>query len=307
MSLYDKYFSLQNKQHVYSVISNLVYQDTGELILHNETYISLYKYHYPRIFDETNTDNLTTLNKALVDQVGELILWAIMRKQTQVKPKLPRPSSLSTISESSSTSIASEKCEVLDIYSCDRIIGSTNRYDYIVEIHDKQLRLDEITLPKESNPIFALPVIQIHLCEGDVTLKLICRLVGTRNVGGKEFIKYTCDSNETISVKSSLHIRILNHRGDTTLQGSDEIPVKKHKRIKYKNLPYTCFAIKSYSQPIQKDDIIGIYHHESCSHTGSVCEYDNRFVLIEPTVITQPVTHLLNISYQNHLKFETNA
>ena len=94
MSLYDKYFSLQNKQHVYSVIANLVYQETGEKILHREEYITLYKYHYPRIFEETDADELVTLNKALIDQVGELILWAIMRKHSQMPKRFPKTSSL---------------------------------------------------------------------------------------------------------------------------------------------------------------------------------------------------------------------
>ena len=210
MSLYDKYFSLQNKQHVYSVIANLVYQETGEKVLHNEEYINLYKYHYPRIFDETDADELVTLNKALIDQVGELILWAIMRKQTQLPKRFPKTSSLSTISEESVGSLSSQKSdtkrETLDIYSCDRVKGSKNRYDYITEIHDKQLLLQEITLPQDSNPLFALPTIQVWLNEGALTTRIVCRLSGTKHVGGKEFITYKSEAHEPIVVDSSLNI-----------------------------------------------------------------------------------------------------
>lgn len=307
MSLYDKYFSLQNKQHVYSVIANLIYQETGEKILHSDEYITLYKYHYPRIFEETDADELVTLNKALIDQVGELILWAITRKHSQIPKRFPKTSSLSTISEESvgSRSDTSDtRCETLDIYSCDRIKGSENRYDYVSEIHDKKLRLQELTLPKEPNPVFALPAIQVWLSEDKSITKIACRLRGTKHVGGKEFVTYESEAHEPIHVNSSLHIQILDHRGKPTLKGSDEIPVKKHKRIIYKGNSYTCFALRESCKNIYKEDIIGIYGEETCHDTQSVCEYDHRFVLVEPITLEKPVTHLLNISHQNHLRFE---
>jgi hypothetical protein len=307
MSLYDKYFSLQNKQHVYSVIANLVYQGTGEMILHNETQINLYKYHYPRIFEETDAEDLVTLNKALVDQVGELILRPLMRKHSDAPKRFPKTSSLSTISEESVGRVLvtrETKSETLDIYSCDRVNGSKNRYDYVSEIHEKKLRLQELTLPKESNPIFALPTIHVWLSEDKSITKIVCQLHGTKCVGGKEFVTYESEAHEPILVNSSLRIQILDHRGKPPLKETDEIPVKKHKRIVYKGHPYTCFALREPCKNIHKEDIIGIYGKETCHDTQSVCEYDHLFVLVEPITLEKPVTHLLNISYQNHLRFE---
>lgn len=305
MSLYDKYFSLQNKQHVYSVIANLVYQETGEKVLHNEDYINLYKFHYPRIFEETDADELVNINKSLIDRVGELILWEIMRKQTQGLKKFTKTSSLSTISEESSNS-TSEKTprEIIDIYSCDRSKGSQNRYNYHSEIHDKRLRLIEITLPKETNVLFALPTIQVWLSEAQCDAKIVCRLRETKRVGDKEFVTYESESHKPIFVKSELHIQILDHRGAQVLDTHDEIPIQKHKRIRYKGNSYTCFALQDKNNHIQTEDIIGVYSEETCLDTRCVCECDHRFVLVKPVTLEKPVTHLLNISYQNHLKFE---
>ena len=69
MSLYDMYFSSKNKNYIFSVLRNLILTETGYDIDKNEDYIDLYRVKYPLIFNRTNVDNLTDLNKSLIDEV----------------------------------------------------------------------------------------------------------------------------------------------------------------------------------------------------------------------------------------------
>ena len=74
MSLYDKYFSKKNKNHMFEILSNVIYDETGIQILNSQKYIDLYRLHYSIIFDSVNTDELSILNKEIINQIGNLIL-----------------------------------------------------------------------------------------------------------------------------------------------------------------------------------------------------------------------------------------
>ena len=63
MSLYDMYFSKQNKNYMFQTLSNLVLQETGYEIKNDPTYIEIYRLNYPSIFDMIDTDEISILNK----------------------------------------------------------------------------------------------------------------------------------------------------------------------------------------------------------------------------------------------------
>ena len=54
MSLHDMYFSIKNKNHIFSVLQDLILKETGYNIIHNENYIDLYRVKYPLIFERNN-------------------------------------------------------------------------------------------------------------------------------------------------------------------------------------------------------------------------------------------------------------
>ena len=74
MSTYDMYFSKQNKNYMFSTLSTLILQETGHDIKNDPKYIELYRLYYPGIFDAIDTDELSSLNKHLINTIGSLIL-----------------------------------------------------------------------------------------------------------------------------------------------------------------------------------------------------------------------------------------
>ena len=74
MSTYDMYFSKKNKNYMFNTLSHLILQETGYDISNDSTYIELYRLHYPGIFDMIDTDEISILNKELINHIGEIIL-----------------------------------------------------------------------------------------------------------------------------------------------------------------------------------------------------------------------------------------
>ena len=67
MSTYDMYFSKKNKNYMFQTLSHLILQETGYDISNDSTYIELYRLHYPSIFDMIDTDEISILNKMIID------------------------------------------------------------------------------------------------------------------------------------------------------------------------------------------------------------------------------------------------
>ena len=80
MSLYDKYFSKINKNHMYELIIQTVQKETGENIENNAKYLQIYRNQYPIIFEKINTDTIIDLNKELLDTVCDRIIKDIYQK-----------------------------------------------------------------------------------------------------------------------------------------------------------------------------------------------------------------------------------
>ena len=79
MSLYDKYFSKINKNHMYELIIQMIKKETGENIENNVDYLKIYRTHYPLIFERINTDTIIDLNKELMDTVCDIIIKDIIK------------------------------------------------------------------------------------------------------------------------------------------------------------------------------------------------------------------------------------
>ena len=87
MSTYDMYFSKKNKNYMFGTLSKLILQETGHDISNDSTYIELYRLHYPGIFDMIDTDEISILNKELINHIGEIILKQFKKKQNHPNQK----------------------------------------------------------------------------------------------------------------------------------------------------------------------------------------------------------------------------
>ena len=149
MSLHDMYFSKKNKNYIFSILQDLILKETGYDINQNEDYIDLYRVKYSLIFDRTNTDNLTDLNKSLIDEIGHLFINDIESKYKDKNIIVEDNfDTLPTIKEETEE-MKDISYKELYINSSGRLSESINRYNYSIELKDfiKVIIVKEITIP----------------------------------------------------------------------------------------------------------------------------------------------------------------
>ena len=86
MSLYDKYHSEYNKNYMYNLIKNVCNSELNINIEDRKDYEEYYDEQYPIIFEETKSEEITDINKELLDKMVSIIMNDNKRdKQTKKK------------------------------------------------------------------------------------------------------------------------------------------------------------------------------------------------------------------------------
>lgn len=237
MSTYDMYFSKKNKNYMFQTLSHLILQETGYDISNDSTYIELYRLHYPGIFDMIDTDEISILNKELINHIGEIILHNLKKPQTihqkaedkiELEIKIP------------------EKKNIVNIYSIHRNKDSKNRFDFKIQLKDnsKTFQPKSITLLKEQNSLFSNDTIFLRFNDTDnISFKFKSKNI----IGDDEYYTYECITEDTIDCNKTLNIQILNYLLMTPCDKRDIFKIRKYKDIKYENSKYTCLEIKDNS------------------------------------------------------------
>jgi len=308
MSLYDKYFSERNSQHMFSILSDMIRKDTGTDLTSSPTLSSIFHLHYPTIFDTIQTDSLIDMNKHLIDTIYPLITSNLSLKplnpslQPSLKPLNPLQT-LQTIPEEPLTT------SLWNVYSSERLPTSLNRYHYHLSTPEKisGIQLTKITIPEEPTSLFATPTIHLKITHDQHPYTIYCHLDTTKYLGDRNYIIYKPDTSLHIPIhdKDNLKIDILNHLGLSCLTHNDLIVCDTHKQINHSSKPFICMKLP---QPItiHKNDIIGLYHNNKCFHTCPVLSIQDSYILCEPTTIPHSSFSILNLSLQNNLTFSTS-
>lgn len=246
MSLYDKYFSKKNKNHIFQILSNIIYDETGIQILNSQKYIDLYRLNYSIIFDSVNTDELSILNKEIINQIGNLILNDINSPQIQNIPKEKQIIN--------NKPIQIDKKQSLSIHSTQRLFDSLNRFNFSVNPSFNEFIPQKITLIKEQNSLFSNPNINILFNNQD---NLLFTLKNTKKFNNLEYYTYECLTEDKIQWKDSLKIQIRNYLMNDPLSKSDRYHIQKIKKINHDNQNYLCFEINN--SEIEIGDELGLF------------------------------------------------
>lgn len=247
------YFSKKNKNYMFQTLSQLILQETGYDIKDDSTYIELYRLHYPSIFDMIDTDEISILNKELINHIGEIILKKLKTPQTihqkledKIKPEIKIP----------------EKKNIVNIYSIHREKDSVNRFNFNIGLKDNLKSFAEtksfskafwpksITLLKEQNSLFSNDTIFIRFNDTD---NIAFKFKSKNIIGDDEYYTYECITDDIIKYKDSLHIEILNYLLMTPCNKRDIFKIRKYKDIKYENSKYTCLEIKDNSFSVNQE------------------------------------------------------
>ena len=254
MSLYDMYFSKRNKNYMYETISKLILQETGDDITHSKYHIELYRRNYSTIFETINTDELSILNKELINHMGKIYLNEL--KNTDISntssPKIVKQDSVKETVLNSEIK-KDKKYKNYTIHSSVRNINSLNRYDFSVNVNFDIFKPQKITLVKEDNNLFSNPTILVQFnCKDNLQFVL----KETKSFNDKEYYTYECITEDDIQCKDTLNIKILNYLMMSPSEKNDIYPVNMIKPIKHDNKDYLCLEI--LDNDIRENDELGI-------------------------------------------------
>lgn len=255
MSLYDMYFSKRNKNYMYETISKLILQETGNDIIHSKYHIELYRRNYSTIFETVNTDEISVLNRELINHMGKIYLNEF--KSTNISntnsSKIVKQDSMKeTVKE---TVLNDKKYKNFTIHSSVRNIDSLNRYDFSVDVNFDIFKPQKITLVKEDNNLFSNPAIIVQFNHKD---NLQFTLKDTKIFNNKEYYTYECITEDTIRCKDILKIKILNYLMITPLENSDIYKINMIKPIKHNDKDYLCLQIDNHG--ICENDELGLLY-----------------------------------------------
>ena len=279
MSLYDMYFSKKNKNYMYETISKLIQEEIGFDISHSSHHIEIYRRNYPLIFHNINTDELSVLNKELINHMGDIYLKEL--KDTTTIPNTPK-----IISEENTLKheikIQEKKFKNFTIHSSYRNSNSLNRYNFNINVDFSEFNPKKITLIKEDNNLFSNPSIIVQFNGTD---NLQFSLKETKSFNDKEYYTYECITEDTIQCKTILNIKILNYLMMTPLENRDIYKINMIKPIKHNDKDYLCLQIDNHD--IRENDELGLL-------------YDNKIVkslFVKKCVQNYILTNLETVDY----------
>ena len=265
MSLYDMYFSTKNKNYMYDILSKVILKESGIQIVGDERYMNLYRLNYSSVFERVSTDELSELNKEIINHIGTLILNDI-----QVNPIVIHDKS----AEQKVVQVREEQVrEQKIIYSCERLNNSLNRYNFSVHLECKEFIPKSLILIKEQNSLFSNPNINVLFNDQD---NLLFSLKETKKMGETEYLTYEPLVSDSISCdNNSLPIQIRNYLMIDPLLTSDIYPIERMKPIHYENQDYLCLEVKNHD--IEEGDELGIFVS------------DNNTIQIEKSVFVKKI------------------
>ena len=242
------YFSKKNKNYMYETISKLIKEETGFDISHSSHHIEIYRRNYPTIFHSVDTDELSVLNKTLINHMGDIYLNSL---KNTIQPNVTKPPE-ETFNKSEHK-IQEKKYKNHIIHSSHRNSNSLNRYDFNINVDFNEFNPKKITLLKEDNNLFSNPSIIVRFNETD---NLQFTLKETKSYNDKEYYTYECITEDTLQCKDILNIQILNYLMMTPLDNRDIYKINMIKPIKHDNKDYLCFQIDN--NDIRINDELGI-------------------------------------------------
>lgn len=284
MSLYEKYFSKINEEHMFQLIKKIILEDTGINIDMNEIFKNIFKERYPLIFEENNVDTLIDLNKLLIDDICGKIVIEMKDKNNPKKEivNIPLKKEIEPI-----VSIKEE--ELLLIKSIKRKKQSLNRFNYKVDCDECTLKINKIVIPYEDNEIFINDLLLIRLNKIDI----YCQLKEKNKIKKREYLTYIPYQKREIKLNDIIHIQIMNELEKEIIK-KDIYLVDFSKNIVINNEEYLCINIL---EDTEIEDKLGLIKEDEIKEVVKVIFKTKEYLLCEKKDIV--FDSIINLSLQN--------
>lgn len=303
MSIHDMYFSSKNKNHMFSVIRDLVLKETNEDINNNSEYIDLYRFKYSLIFDRSDSDNLIDLNKFLIDEIATIYINDIQSKYTSKNITIKPKEESKTKEDNIKQKIEKQKTQFY-INSSERLENSLNRYEYYINLpENKKFSLKQITIPVENNILFSNPIICVQLEIKNEKYDIYCQFKNEILIQNKKYNIYESFQELEIDTDKIIKISILTNLLLKVIENEDKIKIHKIKNIKHKENNYLCLKINN-NHDIIKDDNIGIFKNDNLVSSLIVTNKIENNLIIKDIIIdcdNSSDYYILNMNLQNNL------
>ena len=238
------YFSKKNKNYMFEMLAKVIQEETDIDISHSSKYIDLYRLHYSEIFETMSADEISILNKEIIDRIGNLILMDLRELPIQkpVSTEIPSSPHHNRVKKPIQNQISLYSSQRLN-ESSQRELDSQNRYHFSLSVDFNEFQPKSITLLKEQNSLFSNPNINILFNDTD---NLLFKLKDIQKLDDNEYHTYECITENKIQCAEILKIRIRNYMMIDPLQESDIYPINQIKSISYEGKDYLCLQIDDH-------------------------------------------------------------
>ena len=271
-SVHDLYFSSKNKNHMFKIISKIIFDQTKIDISTNYKYIILYKSHYALNFDKTDTDDLVLMNKELLDNIGTLILNDILSSNDSISTTIPRQQFI--------------------LSSNHRLPKSLHRYNYLIS-NQNSCQLHEFKIVQDSKNNFT-SVLYLQIQNDLIQLQLKT----SKHFDSRKLYIYYPISPFSFSPSDNLLIQILDENKKHMNPSQDKYLIQQKKIILIQSKQYLCISLDTI-EDIHKNDLFQFFKNNILQNTFPLKIIKGNYLLFETDFLD--FDSILNLSLQNHL------
>jgi len=294
MSLYDRYFSKINEEHMFKLIIQIMVDETGKKIEREDQFHQLFKERYPIVFSENNTEEIIELNKILIDDVCLRIMRIINdggNGNTLVK-EVMNPSK-THVKEVMNTSVKEKEAIVLK--SSKRTKDSKNRFNYSIEMRgNKELEINKIVIPYEKNTLFINDTISIRVNHEEI----YCQLKYKNKIDNREFFTYQPIHKKRIKTNDTVTIQFLDELGKELLE-YDIHRIMNSNHIVVNGGEYLCLEVEGYrDEEYLEHDKMGLIKEHKIEEISKMLIKTGRYLLCDKNQ-SEDYDSIINLSLQN--------
>ena len=294
MSLYDRYFSKINEDHMFQLIIQIMVDETGKKIERDDRYHQIFKERYPLIFSENNSEEIIELNKILIDDVCFRIIRIINGGDTRVK----EPTNLPVKEENNLVvnNLVVKDREAIVLKSSKRTKDSRNRFNYSIAlgIGNKELDINKIVIPYETNTLFINDTISIRVNHEEIH----CQLKYKNKIDHREFFTYQPVHRKTIQTDATVAIQFIDELGKEILE-DDVHHIMNSNNIVVNGEAYLCLEIDGYrDEDYLENDKIGLIRDHKIEEISKILIKTGRYLLCDKKQL-KDYDSIINLSLQN--------
>jgi hypothetical protein len=291
MSLYDRYFSKINEEHMFKLIIKIMIDETGQNMEKDERFHQIFKGRYPLIFSENNSEEIIELNKILIDDVCFRIIRIINDGGDNPVNNLMKDKKNNF---EMSNSVTEEEKETTLLKSSKRTKSSKNRFNYTIEMkRDKKLEINKLVIPYETNTLFINDTISVRVNNEEI----YCQLKYKNKIDHREFFTYQPIHKKRIQVHDNVTIQFTDELGKEILE-NDIHNIMNSNNILLNEVEYLCLEIEGYKdEDYLEYDKIGLIKDDKIEEISKILIKTDKYLLCDKKM--KDYDSIINLSLQN--------